>query len=361
MHEMYAFSAALVKLHQLCRRRTGAQVRLTRSTVRRSLSLVDGSNHRAVWQRWFQQPQNVWLRRALFQVHLWSGIAIGLYVFMISVTGSVLVYQNELNRAATPQPIISKSSGPRLTDDQLTGAARRLYPGYRVVNLIRARNLDQAVDIWLRRGDDLKQRMFDPRSGTDIGEAVPTGIRLVSKLLDLHDNLLAGPTGRRVNGVGAVAVVALAATGLVIWWPGIKTWRRSLTLHRGVGWKRLTWHLHSMIGFWSLGFILVFAVSGIYLGFPEPFQNLADRLDTLTTANPGEAIGDRVIYWLAYLHFGRINGIGIPCSGPGLCDQTTKAVWALFGLTPAAMFVTGAIMWWNRVLRPRWLGSANSP
>ena len=97
---------------------------------------------------------------------------------------------------------------------------------------------------------------------------MPTGIRLVSKLLDLHDNLLAGPTGRKVNGVGALAVLVLAVTGLVIWWPGIKTWRRSLTLHRGVGWKRLIWELHSMIGFWSFGFILIFVVSGIYLAIP---------------------------------------------------------------------------------------------
>jgi len=36
-----------------------------------------------------------------------------------------------------------------------------------------------------------------------------------------------------------------------------------------------------------------------------------------------------------------------------LCDQATKAAWAFFGLAPAAMFLTGAIMWWNRVLRPR--------
>jgi len=326
---------------------------LTQSTAGRSLSLVGGSNQLTVWQRWVRQPQNIWLRRALFQVHLWSGIAVGLYILLISVTGSVLVYRNELYRAATPQPIISKGSGPRLTDDQLTEAATRLYPGYRVVNLSRSLNLDQAVDIWLRRGDEIKRRLFDPRIASDLGESVPTGIRLVSSLLNLHDNLLAGETGRKVNGVGALAVLALTATGLVIWWPGIKTWRRSLTLHRGVGWKRLTWHLHSMIGFWSLGFILVFALSGAYLGIPEPFQDLADRLEPPTAANAGARIGDQVIYWLAYLHFGRINGIGIPCSGPGLCDQTTKAIWAVFGLAPAAMFVTGAIMWWNRVLRPR--------
>jgi hypothetical protein len=86
----------------------------------------------------------------------------------------------------------------------------------------------------------------------------------------------------------------------------------------------------------------------------QPFQDLADRLEPLTAANAGVRIGDRFIYWLAILHFGRILGIGFPCSGPGLCDQTTKAIWALFGLAPAAMFVTGAIMWWNRVLRPGW-------
>jgi uncharacterized iron-regulated membrane protein len=272
---------------------------------------------------------------------------------MMSVTGSVVVYRNELYRAATPAPIISKGSGPRLTDDQLAEAARHLYLGYQVVRIGRARNLDQAVDVSLSRGDAIKMRLFDPRIGSDLGNSVPTGIWLVSKLLDLHDNLFAGPTGRKVNGVGALALLAVAVTGLAIWWPGIKTWRRSLTLHRGVGWKRLTWHLHSMIGFWSLGFTLVFGVSGIYLGFPEPLQDLADKLEPPTAANAGVRIGDRIIYWLAYLHFGRINGIGIPCTGPGLCDQTTKAIWAIFGLAPAAMFVTGAIMWWNRVLRPR--------
>ena len=166
---------------------------------------MSGSNHLSVWTRWVHQPQRIWLRRALFQVHLWSGIGIGLYVLMISVTGSVLVYRNELYRAATPQPIISNGSEPRLTDEQLTEAATRLYPGYAVVNLGRAQNLDQAVDIWLRGGDQVRKRLFDPRTGSDLGDSVPTGIRLVSDLMDLHDNLLAGPTGRKVNGVGAIA------------------------------------------------------------------------------------------------------------------------------------------------------------
>src|SRR5262245_10731635 len=243
-------------------------------------SMVVSREQMTMWARWVRQPQKIWLRRALFQVHLWSGIAIGLDIFMLSVTGSVLVYRNELFVAS------------------------------------------------------------------------PRVMRATFWLLDLHDNLLAGETGRRVNGVAAFAIVALAATGLVIWWPGIKTWRRSLTLPRGLGWQRTFWHLHSMIGFWTFAFTLVFALSGAYFGFPTMFQALADRLDPVTDPDASR-ISDQVIYWLAYLHFGRINGIGIPCSGPGLCDQATKAAWAFFGLAPAAMSLTGAVMWWNRVLRPR--------
>ena len=36
------------------------------------------------------------MRRALFQVHLWTGLAIGLYVLAISVSGSILVYAPQL-------------------------------------------------------------------------------------------------------------------------------------------------------------------------------------------------------------------------------------------------------------------------
>jgi len=42
------------------------------------------------WKQWVDRPQNLWLRRALFQVHLWTGIAIGIYIAVISVTGSAI-------------------------------------------------------------------------------------------------------------------------------------------------------------------------------------------------------------------------------------------------------------------------------
>jgi uncharacterized iron-regulated membrane protein len=305
------------------------------------------------WQRWISRPQTTYLRKAIFQLHLWSGIGFGLYVLLVSVTGSIVVYRNELYTAATRDPIIVTKSGPLLTDDELKAAATRLYPGYRILRVGRPTNPDQAVSISLDGSAGRKDRLFNPYTGKDLGDSTPFGIWAVSKLLELHDDLLGGTTGRSVNGLGAFLLIVIALTGIVVWWPGIQSWRRSLTVHRNVGWQRWTWELHSMIGFWTLGFIVLFGISGAYLGNPEPFQNLADWIQPPTDANAGVRFVDQVVYWLAYLHFGRINGIGIPCRGPGLCDQMTKLVWALAGLAPAAMFVTGAVMWWNRVARKK--------
>src|SRR5690349_8314945 len=123
------------------------------------------------WQRWIRQPQTAWLRKAIFQLHLWSGIGLGLYVLMISVTGSVLVYRNELYRAATPDPIVVTPSGARLTDEQLKGTATRAYPGYAVLQISRSRP-DQAVSISLKGSAGRKNRLFDPYTGADLGDTV---------------------------------------------------------------------------------------------------------------------------------------------------------------------------------------------
>ena len=42
-----------------------------------------------------------------------------------------------------------------------------------------------------------------------------------------------------------------------------------------------------MVGFWALGFVLVFGLSGVYLAFPEPFLDLVDKLQPPTPVNAG--------------------------------------------------------------------------
>ena len=120
-----------------------------------------------------------------------------------------------------------------------------------------------------------------------------------------------------INGVVALLVIVIGAQGLSCGGRGSRRGGEASTVHRNVGWQHFTWDVHSMIGFWTCRIHLVVWVSGAYLGNPQPFQDLADRLEPPTDANEGTRLVDQVIYWLAYLHFGRINGIGIPVPRPG--------------------------------------------
>ena len=87
----------------------------------------------------------------------------------------------------------------------------------------------------------------------------------VKWLVDLHDDLLGGRKGRLVNGVGASCLTLLCLTGLLIWWPGVSRWKRSLIVRLNTGWKRFNWDLHSALGFWMFLFVLMWGVSGLYL------------------------------------------------------------------------------------------------
>jgi uncharacterized iron-regulated membrane protein len=48
--------------------------------------------------------------------------------------------------------------------------------------------------------------------------------------------------------------------------------------------------------------------------------------------------GDVIVEWLGPLHFGNFGGVRV------------KALWLVLGLSPPLLFVTGFLMWWNRVV-----------
>jgi uncharacterized iron-regulated membrane protein len=296
----------------------------------------------SIWKRWLHQPQRVWVRRALFQVHLWTGLALGLYIVVLSATGSALVYRRELvARFLTPLPE-TEASRPRLSTDELRAAALAIYPDHTITDL--KENIGRrtaVVHIWLERNGEKKERLFNPYTGRDLGDAFTRGERAVLWTVRLHDELLYGREGRFWNGVASAFVTVLCLTGAVVWWPGTKRWRRSLYFKLRGGWRRLTWDLHSAMGAWLFLFILMWGVSGFYMGVPEPFTTLVDYISDPDPSLIGDRPGDVALAWLSRLHFGRWQ------------SDSLKALWAVIGLVPAIMFVTGAIMWWNRVVRKR--------
>ena len=291
----------------------------------------------------WMRPKPTFLRRALFQIHLWTGIAVGLYMVFISLTGSAVVFRRDLNTRMLgniPSTDVA-ADAQKLPEADLRAAIQKQYPGYTITRLALARRRLAPSEATLTKDGETLRERFNGFTGADMGNAFPKSVAVMEWFTDLHDNLLKGETGRKVNAVGGALLCLLCLSGLVIWWKASGAWYKGFVFNPRSSWKRINFDLHAALGFWGLLILVLWGISGIYFGFPDFFIKAVDYFEPPDQVPTGRR-GDAFIAWMVRMHFGRYGGTGV------------RITYVIIGLLPAVMFVTGAIMWWNRVLR-RWL------
>ena len=266
-------------------------------------------------------------------------MGLSLYILVICASGSAIVFRRELNKAFCPTTLTVRVQPHRLTSAQLKAKAHAAYPRFDLdqieVRAARAANLP--VEIWLSDDGMRLERLFDPYTGADLASTVACEPRFVTALADFHDNLGGGRTGLHINGLGALAVTLLVLSGAIVWWPGTAHLWRAMTVRTNVAWQRLVRDLHGAMGFWLILLVLLWAVTGVYFAFPEPFNALAE---VFVNAGVSSLAVDDAIAWVVRLHFGRTFGQGV------------EVLWAVVGLLPTVLVITGVLTWWHRV-RPR--------
>lgn len=238
---------------------------------------------------YLDKPREVWWRQWLWQVHLWTGLVGGLFVAVISLTGALIVFRVEFNRWTTPgtayvQP--QGASGARLSLDRMMATLRQAYPQDRLVNVFFEGGPELAWNF--RSVDAAGHRVhtyIDPYTARITGRD-DYSTKWTQWLFDLHADLLLGATGRRWNGAIAVALGVLAASGLVVWWPGRRAWRRGFRYERRARWKRKNYDLHQLVGFGMSAWLLLLAFTGAYFAFPELYREAvgATAVFTVPTA-----------------------------------------------------------------------------
>jgi uncharacterized iron-regulated membrane protein len=218
------------------------------------------------------------VRTILQQIHLWLAIALCVPLVALGISGSVLVYHDEIEdlfRASAPHT----ASGTPHTPAEILAAAQATAPDRTplMLRLAAAPGEPALVRLSRPRGER------PPAGGSPFAGGIqlwvdPVSLAIVDRpslatptirfLHDLHGNLLiGGRDGRVVVGWFGVVMLFMSVSGLVLWWPRGR-WGPAFTVKRGARGFRLHRELHGAVGIWSLAILLVVSFSGAYIAFP---------------------------------------------------------------------------------------------
>jgi uncharacterized iron-regulated membrane protein len=236
-------------------------------------------------RNYVRQPRDLWIRKAMFQIHLWLGLLLVIYTVMIGVSGSVLVLRQEFQQWTGLNPELGPIVADGRQDIGFAGAeqaVRARYPKARIGFLYPPRRENRGYLALVANGRERLSITVHPYSA-EILRVDPPARNWLTWMGQMHYFLLLdSKPGIVINGVASALLVLMSLSGLVLWWPGIRRWLSAFTVDFRLGWKRVNYDLHNVTGFWTLGIVLVWAVSGVYLVWPREFTTAVSRFSKVT-------------------------------------------------------------------------------
>jgi uncharacterized iron-regulated membrane protein len=240
------------------------------------------------------------------QLHLWLGLASGLVVLIVSLTGCLFVFQQEISEALHKEWFFVQPSSPATapattaaspaatatapaTSDPVTlplGVLREkaqaaLGPNHPIASIITYRQPGRTWEFMAYRENDSAFTYFDavvyyqsvfldPCTGAVTGQR-DYKYDLFYIIKYIHWSLLLNtPYGQPIVGWSTLIFVILLITGLVLWWPKkwTRAWRdRSFRIKWKASFKRVNYDLHNVPGFYSLLPALIIALTGLVFSF----------------------------------------------------------------------------------------------
>jgi uncharacterized iron-regulated membrane protein len=238
-------------------------------------------------------------KKAVGKLHLWLGLASGLVVFIVSLTGAIFVFQDDIRDLTEPWRKVPAQATAPVRPSQLQAAALAGHPGV------------AAKDCWTTYfGPERSATVFfvdkagapiqvylNPYTGRVLHEQDLRG-HFFSIIQEIHMHLLLPEAvAKWVVGLSISVFVVMLLTGLVLWWPKRRQERKQrFTIKWGGRWRRVNYDLHNVLGFYAASVGLVLALTGLFMIFPwmldstmfvinggpvDPREKISAKVDTL--------------------------------------------------------------------------------
>ncbi|WP_291723895.1 PepSY-associated TM helix domain-containing protein [Bernardetia sp.] len=224
-----------------------------------------------------------WVRK----FHLWAGLAIGSIIFIISVTGCLYVFKDEIQDILRKDAMFHNEANIdkkqvlpiHILEKKVNEYTQEKYPVH-WVNIPIDRNESYRF-YYYEKNPETTWNYFDefiiyksvyvnPYTGEVLG-IYDEKNGFFGIVLAIHFSLLlARPIGSWVVGIATLLFIGMLITGIIIWWPKNKKARKQrfwFPKKNLKNWKKFNYDLHNILGFYASFIGIIIAITGSFYAF----------------------------------------------------------------------------------------------
>lgn len=220
------------------------------------------------------------------KLHLWLGLSIGLIIFIVSITGAVYAFQEEITNLVRKEVIYNKEIDIdnkktlplKVLEQKVNEYAKVDYPVH-WVNVPMNKNMNYVFYYYERNPDTwnyfdefvIYQSVYiNPFTGEIVGSFDEKN-SFFNIIKFVHWSLLfQSDWGKYITGIPTLIFVIMLITGIILWWPKNKKSRKQRFWFQWKNiknWKRKNYDLHSILGFYSSFIAIIAAITGLFYSF----------------------------------------------------------------------------------------------
>jgi uncharacterized iron-regulated membrane protein len=213
-------------------------------------------------------------------LHLWLGLASGIILIIVALTGSLLAFEDELEPMLFKHSQVVSPAGQRLTVDSMVQIANQVYPDKKLTRLVMPFEPNRTVEARIgdkEKGKGLQVAYLNPYNGEVLYKGAYDK-QFFQQVRSLHRYLFLGATGKILTGISCSICLFLVVSGLILWWPANKNAiKQRFKIKWNASGKRLTWDLHAVLGFYLSIFLLMITLTGFVWSY-DWAENLIYKL-----------------------------------------------------------------------------------
>jgi uncharacterized iron-regulated membrane protein len=247
--------------------------------------------------------------KQFFRIHRFTGLIAGAFLLLLSLSGSILLFSDEIDEATHPEYYHVAPQSTYKPLQELQQAAAQVIPGQPYLFFLHLpQSADESLIMRAEYGPSFKRYIYlNPYTAEVLGQHTNLG-KFTGWLLYLHFNLLSGKTGAQIILVVGILFIISLLTGI---WIYRHAFRKVLTFKVKLEWhqRNRRWrNLHRILGVWAIVFNVLIVITGVLMEF-KVINNHALPKAKLTPVNT--AIAYEVLLQKAAVQIPGFKVIGI--------------------------------------------------